>query len=76
MNNREEDPVAEVHRIRAELLEEYGGVTGYLKHLGEDRPRLEREGWRFASPEELAALKNRAHCPLPPMQHQPPLAGG
>jgi hypothetical protein len=59
MNNHTEDPVAEVHRIRAELLEEYGGIKGYLKHLNEDRPRLEREGWHFANPEELAALKNR-----------------
>jgi hypothetical protein len=59
MNKNEEDPVAEVHRIRAELLEEYGGIKGYLKHLNEDRPRLEKEGWHFAGPEELAALKNR-----------------
>ena len=59
MDNYEEDPVAEVHRIRAELLEEYGGIKGYLQHLDEDRPRLEKEGWRFASPEELAALRNR-----------------
>jgi hypothetical protein len=60
MNNQDEDPVAEVHRIRAELLEKYGGISGYLKHLNEDRPRLEKEGWHFAGPEELAALKNRA----------------
>ena len=58
MNNHDEDPVAEVHRIRAELLEEYGGIKGYLKHLNEDRPRLEKEGWRFITAEELAALKN------------------
>ena len=57
MNKREEDPLAEVHRIRAELLEEYGGIKGYLKHLNEDRPRLEKEGWRFACTEKLAALK-------------------
>jgi hypothetical protein len=60
LNNRYEDPVAEVHRIRAELLEEYGGIKGYLKHLDEDRPRLEKEGWRFAGPDELAALRNRS----------------
>ena len=58
-NYRDEDPLTEVHRIRAELLEEYGGIEGYLKHLNEDRPRLEKEGWRFASAEELAALKTR-----------------
>ena len=58
MNNHDEDTLAEVHRIRAELLEEYGGIKGYFKHLSEDRSRLEKEGWHFASPEELAALKN------------------
>ena len=58
MNYLDEDLVAEVHRVRAELLEEYGGIKGYLKHLNEDRPRLEKEGWRFITAEELAALKN------------------
>ena len=58
MNDRDENPLAEVHRIRAELLKEYGGIKGYLKHLSEDRPRLEKEGWRFAGQEELASLKH------------------
>jgi hypothetical protein len=58
MNNNIEDPIAEVHRIRSELLEEYGGIKGYLKHLDDDRPRLEKEGWHFADTEELEALKN------------------
>jgi hypothetical protein len=53
----DEDPVAEVHRIRAELMEEYGGMAGYRKHLADDRPRLEREGWHFETPEESAARK-------------------
>lgn len=59
MNNQEEDPLAEVHRIRAEILREYGGMKGWHEHLTAERPRLEKEGWRFASPEELAALKCR-----------------
>ena len=55
----EEDPVAEVHRIRAELLREYGGTKGYLKHLDEELPGLEQEGWHFVTVEEVAALRQR-----------------
>jgi hypothetical protein len=48
------DPiVAEVRQIRADLQEKYGGWEGYLKHQEEDIPRLEAEGWRFFSTEEL-----------------------
>jgi hypothetical protein len=56
-----EDPVAEVHRIRAGLLEEYGGIDGYLKHIREDlsHERLEREGWRFVTAEEIAARRQK-----------------
>ena len=57
MNNYDENPLAEVHRIRAELMKEFGGIKEYMEHLEEDRPRLEKEGWRFASAEELAALR-------------------
>jgi hypothetical protein len=59
MNYHEEDPVAEIHRIRAELLKEYGGVKGYMKHLAEDRPRLEKEGWHFASPQRNPASSGK-----------------
>ena len=45
------------------MLEEYGGIKGYLKLLNEDRPRLEKEGWRFAGTEELAALKASDRLP-------------
>jgi hypothetical protein len=41
------------------LLKEYGGIDGWHKHNMEERPRREKEGWRYATPEELAALKNR-----------------
>jgi len=35
------DPVVEeVHRIREELLKEYGGIDGYLRHLEELRTEL------------------------------------
>jgi hypothetical protein len=51
--NLEEDPIAEVHRIRAELLEKYGGLDGWHKHNLEERPLLEKKGWRFATEDEL-----------------------
>ncbi|MDR0551025.1 MAG: hypothetical protein LBG72_03285 [Spirochaetaceae bacterium] len=59
MNYHEEDPLIEVRRIRAELFKEYGGIDGWHKHNIEVRARREKEGWRYATPEELAALKNR-----------------
>lgn len=35
-----EDPIVqEIHKIREELLEQYGGIDGYMKHLEE----LQRE---------------------------------
>jgi hypothetical protein len=52
--NLEEDPITEVHRIRAELLEKYGGIDGWHKHNLELRPQLEKEGWVFATEAELA----------------------
>jgi hypothetical protein len=55
----DENPVAEVHRIRAELLEEHGGIEGYLKHLDDDLPRLVKEGWKIITPEEAAVLRKR-----------------
>ena len=51
--NPEEDTMAEVHRIRAELMEKYGGIAGWHKHNVEERPLLEKEGWHFATEEEL-----------------------
>jgi len=53
MYNPEEDVMAEVHRIRAELMEKYGGVAGWHKHNVEERPLLEKESWRFATIDEL-----------------------
>jgi hypothetical protein len=48
-----------VRQNREKLLELYGGFEGYMKHVDEDRSRLEKEGWRFATEEELSALKQR-----------------
>jgi hypothetical protein len=53
MNVFEDEIVTEVRNHRAELLKKYGTIEAYNKHLREDRPRLEREGWRFADIDEL-----------------------
>lgn len=51
MDYSEDDQVAEVRRIRAELMEKYGGFDGYLRHIREDlsQEKLEKEGWRFVT---------------------------
>jgi hypothetical protein len=54
-----EDFIWEVRRNKAKLLEMYGGIEGLHKHMAEDRPHLEKEGWRFETPEESAARKQR-----------------
>jgi hypothetical protein len=52
------DPIiTEVRHNREKLLEMYGGIEGLHKHMDEERPHLEKEGWRFVSGEEIAALK-------------------
>ena len=36
-----EDPVVqEIHKIREELLEQYGGFDGYMKHIDELQQEL------------------------------------
>jgi hypothetical protein len=50
--------VAEVRQHRQELLEEYGGIDGYLRHQEVDRSRLEKEGWIFITPEEIIAKRH------------------
>jgi len=53
------DPiVAEVRRNREELLEMYGGIEGYRKHLDEMRPIYEAQGWKYLTPEEVQALRD------------------
>ncbi len=51
------DPVAEVRRNRELLLEKYGGIDGLHKHMDEERPVLEKQGWKFITAEELLAKK-------------------
>ena len=51
------DPVAEVRRNREFLLEKYGGIDELHKHMDEERPVLEKQGWKFITAEELLAKK-------------------
>jgi hypothetical protein len=49
--------VAEVRKNREELLEEHGGIEGYLKYLQSQHSRWEAEGFRSVSFEEVQAQK-------------------
>ena len=49
--------VAEVRRNRELLLEKYGGIDGLHKHMDEERPELEKQGWKFVSVDEILAKK-------------------
>jgi hypothetical protein len=53
------NPVAEVRRNRELLLEMYGGIDGLHKHMDEERPLLEQQGWVFTSIEEILAKKHK-----------------
>jgi hypothetical protein len=56
------DPIiAEVRHNREILQEMYGGWEGYCKHLDEDCPRLEAQGWHFVTPEEHSERIARHH---------------
>ena len=51
------DPITEVRRSRELLLEKYGGIDGLHKHMDDERPKLEKQGWKFVSVEEVLAKK-------------------
>jgi hypothetical protein len=55
----EDEIVTEVRRNREALLEEYGGIEGLHKHMKEERPILEAQGWKFESPEEAVLRKQQ-----------------
>jgi hypothetical protein len=68
MNYREEDPLAEVHRIRAEVLKEYGGMKGWHEHLAAERPGLSKKVGVQPPPKNWRRLKtvsSWAFCPKP-----------
>ncbi|GHS90250.1 hypothetical protein FACS1894139_08230 [Planctomycetales bacterium] len=54
-----EDFIRAIRRNKAALLEEHGGLDGLRKYQAEERPLLEAQGWKFVSPEEVAARNNR-----------------
>jgi hypothetical protein len=55
----DDEIMAEVRQNKARLFEMYGGVEGLHKHMDEERPRLEKEGWKFISAGEFVNSKNR-----------------
>jgi predicted sulfurtransferase len=50
---RNDEIVTEVRKNREELLEEHGGIKGYLKYLQAQHSRWESEGFCFVSHEEV-----------------------
>ena len=52
------DPISEVRHNRELLLEKHGGIKGLHKHMDKERPRLEKQGWKFVSVEEVKAKKH------------------
>ena len=51
------NPITEVRRNRELLLEKYGGIDGLHRHMENERPKLEQQGWKFTSLEEIIAKK-------------------
>jgi hypothetical protein len=52
----EDEVMRDVWERKAHVAAMYPTWEAYMKHLDEDRPRLEAEGWKFVSPEDLAVL--------------------
>ena len=64
-----EDPiVAEIHKIREEILKEHGGVDGYLQHIRRDQEKYRdrlvslppRRPWNGARPSAKTVLEDFA----------------
>ena len=51
------DSIKEVRRNRELLLEKYGSIEKLCKHLDEERKKLESQGWKFVTAEELSTKK-------------------
>ena len=56
----EDEVVEEVRRTRKKLLEEYGSMEALNRHLKEERPRWEQEGWVYVSMEEARRKRTEA----------------
>jgi hypothetical protein len=52
------NPIAEVRRNRELLLERHGGIEGLHRHMDEERPTLEKSGWKFVSIQEVLGKKH------------------
>jgi hypothetical protein len=49
----QDDILAEVRMNKAKVMTMYGGLDGLLKHMDEERPQLEAQGWKFTDIEEV-----------------------
>ncbi|GHS93019.1 hypothetical protein FACS1894139_10840 [Planctomycetales bacterium] len=59
------DPIlAEVRRRKEQLCTMYGGIEGLHRHMDEERPLLEKQGWKFADADELTALQTANKKPV------------
>jgi hypothetical protein len=55
----DDEILAEVRERKAQLVAMYGGRAGLHKHMMEEQTRLIAEGYKFVSPEKLAAMQRR-----------------
>jgi hypothetical protein len=49
----DDEIMAEVRQRKAELVESYGTVDALHKHFAEERIIMEKEGFKFADPDEV-----------------------
>jgi len=54
------NPVLDVRKNRELLLEKYNDIDGLHRHMDADREKLEAQGWKFTSAEEIWAKKQNA----------------
>jgi hypothetical protein len=55
----------DVRQRKAQLLKMYGGIEGLHKHQDEERPLLEKEGWKFLDPNEVRERNFRRQAGVP-----------
>jgi hypothetical protein len=68
------DPVlTEVRQIKAGIMREYGSLEAWHNHLDEERPDLERQGWKFTTGEELRKRSTPESPPSVTADRVPPL---
>lgn len=59
MSYKEFDPLKETRSTREKILADFSGDTkAYHKYIVEQRKNNEAEGWRYATAEEITALKH------------------